>query len=76
MNDLMLANQLTSKSVLQIGQELVLPNRRVVREVVNQPTAEIVNYRVRSGDSLSTIASRFRVSVANIAQWNSIDPKG
>ncbi len=76
MNDLMLANQLTSKSVLQIGQELVLPNRRMVREVVSQTEDEVVNYRVRSGDSLSTIANRFRVSVASIARWNSIDPKG
>ena len=76
MNDLMLANQLTSKSVLQIGQELVLPNRRTVREVVSQAQEEVVNYRVRSGDSLSTIAKRFRVSVASIAQWNAIDPKG
>ena len=32
-----------------------------------------LNYTVRRGDSLYLIASRFRVSVAQIARWNNID---
>jgi len=32
------------------------------------------DYRVRPGDSLWGIASRFRVSVTEIAGWNSLDP--
>ena len=75
MNDLMLANQLSPKSVLQIGQELVLPNRPRP-ELEPGPQPDTVSYRVRRGDSLSTIASRFRVTVAHIARWNSLDPKG
>ena len=34
-----------------------------------------VRYTVRSGDSLSTIASRFRVRVSDIARWNKLDVK-
>lgn len=32
-----------------------------------------VHYRVRSGESLSTIAHKFKISIANIAQWNDLD---
>lgn len=34
-----------------------------------------VNYRVRNGDSLSRIASRFNVSVAQITKWNTLNKK-
>ncbi len=37
----------------------------------NTPDREIT-YRVRSGDSLSTIASRFGVSVSDLVRWNNI----
>lgn len=33
-----------------------------------------VNYEVRSGDSLARIASRFGVSVAQITEWNQLNP--
>lgn len=33
-----------------------------------------VGYRVRSGDSLARIASRFGVSVADISEWNQLNP--
>ena len=36
-------------------------------------TTRKVNYTVRNGDSLSLIASRFRVSVNQIVRWNNID---
>lgn len=34
-----------------------------------------VNYTVRSGDSLSSIASRFKVSVKDIVRWNNLNTK-
>ncbi len=34
-----------------------------------------VNYRVRKGDSLSRIASRFNVSVRDLKKWNSLPSK-
>jgi membrane-bound lytic murein transglycosylase D len=35
-------------------------------------TRQRVNYSVRSGDSLSSIGRRFRVSVADIRRWNNL----
>lgn len=42
-------------------KHLALASRSEIRQV---------NYTVRNGDSLSTIASRFKVSIANIRKWN------
>ncbi|MDJ0908318.1 MAG: LysM peptidoglycan-binding domain-containing protein [Woeseiaceae bacterium] len=36
-------------------------------------TTRRVNYTVRNGDSLYTIARRFRVTIGQIARWNNID---
>ena len=36
-------------------------------------TTRRVNYTVRNGDSLYTIARRFRVTINQIARWNNID---
>lgn len=36
---------------------------------------KVVNYRVRKGDSLAAISSRFGVSVRQLVAWNSIDPE-
>lgn len=38
-----------------------------------QPTIRRVHYTVRRGDSLSRIATNFRVSVADIRRWNQLD---
>ncbi|MCB1843221.1 MAG: LysM peptidoglycan-binding domain-containing protein, partial [Halioglobus sp.] len=32
------------------------------------------DYRVRQGDSLYVIASKFKVSVSDIIAWNALDP--
>jgi len=37
---------------------------------------QLVNYRVRQGDSLARIASRFNVSVNNIRDWNGLEVGG
>ena len=39
----------------------------------NQAMVRKVGYRVRSGDSLSAIASRFSVNVRDIASWNDLN---
>lgn len=39
-----------------------------------EPEVRRVGYRVRSGDSLARIASRFGVAVADISAWNEINP--
>jgi membrane-bound lytic murein transglycosylase D len=37
---------------------------------IPQDVVRKVNYRVRKGESLSLIASKFNLSVNNIKQWN------
>ena len=76
MNLLMRANELTKRSVLQIGQRLSLPGLGGTRSIEEkQVTQEAIAYRVRRNDSLSTIAARFKVSVDKLVHWNDIDPK-
>ncbi|MCZ6889423.1 MAG: LysM peptidoglycan-binding domain-containing protein [Gammaproteobacteria bacterium] len=70
MTALMRANHVGPKDVLRTGQRLVLPTS-TQREVVRT-----VRYRVRNGDSLAKIAGKFNVSIADIANWNEIDPTG
>lgn len=52
------------------------PGKRLViwqeNETASTGVVRTVSYRVRSGDSLARIASRFRVSIADIEKWNQI----
>ena len=53
---------------LKIGQTLTVwskKNKPAGREVIRK-----VNYSVRRGDSLARIASKFKVSLADIRRWN------
>ena len=65
-NQLMRLNHIGPKDLLRVGQQVHIPGttRNVTRTV---------KYRVRKGDSLARIASKFDVSVANIASWNQLD---
>ncbi|MBV0932180.1 lytic transglycosylase [Marinobacterium weihaiense] len=44
-----------------------------IPESVSRAMTRKVGYRIRKGDSLSRIASRFNVSVGEILRWNSLD---
>ena len=59
-------NELNPKKPLRLGQKIHVgaTDRKVTRRV---------RYKVRQGDSLSRIASRFAVSTADIARWNQLD---
>ncbi|MDP2546763.1 LysM peptidoglycan-binding domain-containing protein [Oceanobacter sp. 4_MG-2023] len=62
---------------LRVGQQLTVwvpqdskaPSRSAREEIRK------VTYRVRSGDSLASIASRFRVTIADIRKWNPNDTR-
>ena len=77
MNLLMRANQLTPRSVLQIGQRLAIPGVSGTGSIEAAAIAQeaTVNYRVKRGDSLSEIAGQYKVTVGKLAAWNDIDPK-
>ncbi len=61
---------------LRVGQKLVVWTRASSTKRFH-PGSQIrpIYYRVRKGDSLSRISSRFRVSVADLRKWNTL-PKG
>ncbi|MBP0048629.1 LysM peptidoglycan-binding domain-containing protein [Marinobacterium sp. AK62] len=73
-------NQMAPGDTLRAGQSLlVLGANAPVTPAVSLPKAQSrqamvrkVGYRIRKGDSLSVIASRFGVKVSEILEWNSL----
>ena len=62
-------NKLTSKTQLKPGQTLTYyktPKQQA------SSLAKTMTYRVKPGDSLASIAQRFKVKVADIVKWNNI----
>lgn len=66
---LMISNQIGPKDPLSIGRKLTIPGQHTSNKVVRT-----VRYKVRRGDSLARIASKFNVSIKQIASWNRLDP--
>lgn len=60
-------NGLDRAKPLRIGQKIKVPGTMLAAK---QPT----QYQVKSGDSLWAIANQFKVSVADLARWNDIEP--
>ena len=65
---------------LKVGQSLaVWSNKPLAASGNDSPVRpemiRKVNYAVRNGDSLSRIASRFNVSINQIADWNRLNTK-
>ena len=59
----------------QIGQKLVVwtSQKSATQALSSNGTTRKLRYTVRSGDSLALIASRFRITVADLVRWNKID---
>lgn len=66
--DLLRWNNLDRRALIRTGQKL-----SIFLDASN--SARKLGYQVKSGDSLSVIASRFNVDVNDILAWNSITPK-
>jgi membrane-bound lytic murein transglycosylase D len=67
--DLVAWNNISTKSTLNIGKQLVVYD---ASQVTNIDKTRTITYRVRNGDSLSRIASKFKVKVSDIVDWNSL----
>lgn len=70
-------NNMAPGDTLSVGKKLVVwkdPSATTLSSSERQVIRK-VGYKVRSGDSLATIASRFKVSVKNILHWNNLDAK-
>jgi membrane-bound lytic murein transglycosylase D len=72
-------NEIGRRATLRIGQNIVVPNANLSHLFtgVDEPPKVMrkIRYRVRNGDSLSRIASKFKTNVPAISNWNGIDPK-
>ncbi|MEZ8966236.1 LysM peptidoglycan-binding domain-containing protein [Vibrio breoganii] len=61
-------NGMAPKDTLRIGQKLV-----VWKQGEQGAVMRTVYYSVRSGDSISTIASRFKVRSSDVIKWNNLN---
>ncbi|OQA44616.1 MAG: putative peptidoglycan endopeptidase LytE precursor [Chloroflexi bacterium ADurb.Bin325] len=70
------ANGLSSRSVLQVGQELKIPTAgSAAAAAPAAPRAEPTKYKVQSGDNLSIIAGKFGITWEELARANGLTSK-
>nr|MDT0252858.1 LysM peptidoglycan-binding domain-containing protein [Endozoicomonas sp.] len=65
-NELARWNNMSSRDTLKINQKLAVWKK----QSTNNAVVRKVNYKVRSGDSLAKIATKFNVNVDQIRDWN------
>lgn len=71
------ANGMTARSTLKSGHRLYIPDptgstQRVAKAEAESVHTELVRYKVRRGDTLSTIARKFGVSISQLRTWNKL----
>ena len=74
MDRLASSNGLQRDSTLSVGQVLAIPGTATLASTnAGSIASEATTYVVRSGDTLSRIATRFRVSMSDLLGWNSLN---
>lgn len=73
--DLAQWNAMSPQDILDIGRELVVWSDSPVFVPTANQRIRRVTYTVRQGDSLYRISTQFRVSVADLLQWNNLSPE-
>jgi len=71
-------NNLRSRSIISIGQRLMIPApgvKAVAYADYDDEPVHSTTYRVRRGDTLSTIARRHRISISRLASINGISTR-
>lgn len=72
-------NGMAIKDPLRKGQKLVIwsSNTKTASKKTHNPNSTIksIHYTVRNGDSLSRIASKYRVNIKDLHRWNKIKGK-
>jgi len=61
-------NSLDASSALQIGEKLIIPATTAPAD----QRGKLVRYRVRRGDTLSTISEQFDVTLSELKKWNGL----
>lgn len=70
-------NGMAPGDTLSVGKTLVIKTAGASTgsgAVPGQSRHKTIRYRIRKGDSLWRVASRFRVRVKDITRWNGLDP--
>ena len=73
--DITSMNNISQKKYLQPGQVLQIPTQgydEYMQSILSSNKTKKIFYTVKSGDTLSEIAIRFRTSVKKIKTWNGI----
>ena len=65
-------NQMASGDPLRVGKKLSIWQYTDTKEKGGRNIVRKIGYRVRSGDSLSRIASRFNIKIKDIKRWNTL----
>lgn len=65
-------NGINRSDTLSIGQVLAIPGTARLASTDSSSVARSSTYVVRSGDSLSVIADRFRVRLSDLLSWNNL----
>ncbi|MCB1842312.1 MAG: LysM peptidoglycan-binding domain-containing protein, partial [Halioglobus sp.] len=75
LNSLASWNGMAPRDTLSIGQKLIVWTDKAPARATSSSiaTTRKLNYTVRRGDSLYLIANRFRIKVADLLRWNSIE---
>lgn len=74
--DLAKWNGMAPRDPLRPGKDLVVWVNQVSEQQTDNSVMRSLTYTVRNGDSLSRIASKFKVKVSDITKWNSLNSKG
>ena len=75
MDKLANSNNLVRSGTLTVGQVLSIPGTTRLASTDSSTVARSTTYVVRAGDSLSRIATKFRVRLADLLGWNNLTPR-
>ncbi len=62
-------------SNIRAGKSLIIPGSDRISglAITENPLTQAIGYKVRRGDSLTRIAGKYKVSIADIVAWNTLD---
>ena len=72
MDELAKWNKLKKSAVLRLNQKLTVYKSQNKTTSVPKSTNRTITYKVRRGDSLARIASKFNLTVSEIIKWNNL----
>jgi membrane-bound lytic murein transglycosylase D len=75
MDRLASTNGLQRNGTLSVGQVLAIPGTATLASADTSSVSQSMTYVVRSGDTLSRIAGKFRVRLKDLLGWNELNSR-